>query len=52
MIAVDSSVAVAAALSWHHEHAVALEGLPRGSLLLAHVGVETYSVLTRLPGAG
>jgi predicted nucleic acid-binding protein len=50
LIAVDTSVAVAAALSWHHEHAAAVAALPRRRVaLIAHVGIETYSVLTRLP---
>ena len=50
MIVADTSVAVAAALPWHADHAAA-----RGSLanartpLIAQVALETYSVLTRLP---
>ena len=50
MIAVDSSVAVAALLAAHEDHEAArlclVEERPR---LLAHAGFETYSVLTRLP---
>ncbi len=50
MIAVDTSVAVAAALPWHEAHAAARSALPREkTALLAQVAVETYSVLTRLP---
>lgn len=50
MIAVDTSVAVAAALPWHEAHAAARSALPRTkTALLAQVAVETYSVLTRLP---
>lgn len=50
MIAVDTSVAVAAALPWHEAHVAALDALPRTkTTLLAQVGIETYSVLTRLP---
>ena len=50
MIAVDTSVAVAAALPWHESQAAARAALPRGRTpLLAQVAVETYSVLTRLP---
>jgi len=50
VIALDTSVAVAAALPWHEQHAVARAGLPRTKpRLLAQVAVETYSVLTRLP---
>ena len=50
MIAVDTSVAVAVALPWHEAHVAARAELPRDRTpLLAQVGVETYSVLTRLP---
>jgi predicted nucleic acid-binding protein len=50
MIAVDTSVAVAAALPWHQAHVAARDALPRAkTTLLAQVGIETYSVLTRLP---
>jgi predicted nucleic acid-binding protein len=49
VIAVDTSVVVAAFASWHEGHrsaAAALAGRPR---VPAHVLVEAYSVLTRLP---
>ena len=50
MNAADTSVAVAAALPWHESHAAARSALSRAKTpLLAQVGVETYSVLTRLP---
>lgn len=50
MIVADSSVAVAAALPWHESHEAALAALPqRPTRLIAHVGLEAYSVLTRLP---
>jgi predicted nucleic acid-binding protein len=50
VIAIDTSVAVAAALPWHESHATALSALPRARTpLLAQVGLECYSVLTRLP---
>ena len=50
MNAVDTSVAVAAALPWHESHAAARSVLSRTKTpLLAQVGIETYSVLTRLP---
>lgn len=50
MIAVDTSVAVAAALPWHEAHAAVRSALPRTKTsLLAPVAIETYSVLTRLP---
>ena len=50
MIAVDTSVAVAAALPWHEDHAAARGALPSTrTVAIAQVAVETYSVLTRLP---
>jgi predicted nucleic acid-binding protein len=47
--AVDTSVVVAAFASWHEGHAVALEALARRPKLPAHVALESFSVLTRLP---
>jgi len=55
MIAVDSSVIVAALLSWHEKHEVAARALGRaldaeeGIVIPVHAIVESYSVLTRLP---
>jgi predicted nucleic acid-binding protein len=50
LIVVDSSVAIAGAVQWHEFHDVALPALDRADgPLIAHVGLETYSVLTRLP---
>lgn len=49
MIAVDSSVVVAAFASWHELHERALDILARSPLLPAQAALETYSVLTRLP---
>lgn len=49
MIAVDTSVVVAAFASWHEGHEAAAAALARRPRLPAHVAVETYSVLTRLP---
>ena len=49
MIALDTSVLVAAFASWHEAHASALRLLDRRPRVPAHVLVETYSVLTRLP---
>ena len=52
MIAADTSAAVAAALPWHEGHEAAVSALASGKTpLLAHVGIETYSVLTRLPAS-
>lgn len=49
MIAIDTSVAVAAFASWHEGHRGAQRALERKPKLPAHVAIETYSVLTRLP---
>ena len=49
MIAVDSSVVVAAFASWHEAHASAAAALARRPRLPAHVAFESFSVLTRLP---
>jgi predicted nucleic acid-binding protein len=49
VIAVDTSVVVAAFASWHEGHPAAAAILARKPRVPAHVLVETYSVLTRLP---
>ncbi|HKB72061.1 MAG TPA: PIN domain-containing protein [Thermoanaerobaculia bacterium] len=49
MIALDTSVVVAAFASWHEAHSRASAVLARRPRLPAHVLIETYSVLTRLP---
>lgn len=49
MIAVDTSVVVAGFASWHEGHESAAAALSRRPRVPAHVLVETYSVLTRLP---
>src|SRR5438034_4841716 len=50
VIVADTTVAVAAALRWHEDHQLAARALAgRRTRLIAHVGLETYSVLTRLP---
>jgi predicted nucleic acid-binding protein len=55
MIAVDSSVIVAAVSAWHEHHdraAAALEkamGSVEGIVVPAHAILEAYAVLTRLP---
>lgn len=50
MIAADTSLAVAAALPWHLDHAAARDAMSGADLrLIGHVAIETYSVLTRLP---
>jgi predicted nucleic acid-binding protein len=49
LIALDSSVVVASFGAWHEHHAAARRVLARRPRLPAHVGLEAYSVLTRLP---
>ena len=49
MIAVDTSVVVAGFASWHEGHRAAAAVLARKPRVPAHVLVEAYSVLTRLP---
>lgn len=49
MIAVDTSIVVAAFASWHEGHRAALECMRREPRLPAHVAIETFSVITRLP---
>ena len=49
MIAVDTSVVVAGFASWHEAHESAAAVLTKGPRLPAHVALESYSVLTRLP---
>ena len=49
MIAVDTSVVVAAFASWHEGHRGAAAVLARRPRIPAHVLIESFSVLTRLP---
>jgi predicted nucleic acid-binding protein len=49
VIAVDTSVVVAGFASWHEGHRSAAAVLARRPRVPAHVLVESYSVLTRLP---
>jgi predicted nucleic acid-binding protein len=49
VIAVDTSVVVAGFASWHDGHRSAAAALARKPRVPAHVLVEAYSVLTRLP---
>lgn len=49
MIAVDTSVVVAGIASWHEAHKAASAALTRQPRLPAHVALESFSVLTRLP---
>jgi predicted nucleic acid-binding protein len=47
--AVDTSVVVAGFATWHEAHAAAAAVLSRKPRIPAHVLVESFSVLTRLP---
>lgn len=49
MISIDTSVLIAGFASWHEGHRSAREILRKQPRLPAHVAVEAYSVLTRLP---
>ena len=49
MLAVDTSVVVAAFATWHDGHGAALAALDLRPRLPAHALLESYSVLTRLP---
>ena len=49
MIAVDTSVVVAAFASWHEGHDAARDALAMNPRVPGHVALEAYSVLTRLP---
>jgi predicted nucleic acid-binding protein len=49
MIAVDTSVIVAAFASWHEAHVSALAVMAQGPRLPGPCALETYAVLTRLP---
>jgi predicted nucleic acid-binding protein len=51
VIAVDSSVVIAACATWHESHPAALGAFERNPSLIGHCALEAYSVLTRLPGA-
>lgn len=46
----DTSAVVAALSRWHEAHDVTAAALAKVRALPSHVIVETYSVLTRLPG--
>ncbi|MGF1664251.1 MAG: PIN domain-containing protein [Kineosporiaceae bacterium] len=48
-VAVDTSVAVPAMVTWHPEHK-ACRGVAEGAEIPAHALLEAYSVMTRLPG--
>jgi hypothetical protein len=49
VIAVDSSVVIAAFASWHESHPVAAALVSDGPALPAPCALEVYAVLTRMP---
>ena len=49
MIAVDTSVAIAALSPWHDRHADAADVCREDAALPAHALLECYSTLTRMP---
>jgi predicted nucleic acid-binding protein len=49
VIAVDTSVAIAAFATWHEGHRRARKAMGREPRVPAQVALEAYSVLTRLP---
>jgi hypothetical protein len=49
-LAPDTSVVIAGLSSWHPDHDRARRALANRPSALAHVMIESYSVLTRLPG--
>ena len=49
MTAVDTSVVVPALIQWHRRHESALEAVAN-SVIPGHAYLESYSVLTRMPG--
>jgi predicted nucleic acid-binding protein len=50
VITPDSSVAIAAAVSWHVGHEAAVAALARADVaLIAHVAYETTAALSRMP---
>lgn len=52
MIAVDSSVVIAGLILDHAQHEQARPALASATAIPAHVALESYSVLTRLPLPG
>lgn len=49
MIALDTSVLIAAYASWHESHEAALHAARGRPALIAPAALEAYSVMTRLP---
>jgi predicted nucleic acid-binding protein len=47
--AADTSIVLAALLADHEAHQAAAQALSACTMTIAHVALETYSVLTRLP---
>jgi predicted nucleic acid-binding protein len=49
-VTADTSVLVAAFASWHEAHEASAAAVRSVEVLIGHVVLETYAVLTRLPG--
>ncbi len=49
MTALDTSVVIAAFVSWHESHDTARRAVTPEAVVPAHVVTETYAVLTRMP---
>ena len=49
MIAVDTSIAIAALSPWHDRHADAADTCRDGAAIPAHALLEAYATLTRMP---
>ena len=46
----DSSVLIAGCATWHPMHALAIDAIEATTHLIGHCALETFSVLTRMPG--
>lgn len=49
MIAVDSSLVIAALSPWHESHEISAQYCSQDAFVPAHCLIESYSVLTRMP---
>lgn len=49
MILADTSLVLPALVSWHERHVDAVRALEETEALAAHVSLETFATLTRLP---
>ena len=49
MIAVDTSIAIAALSPWHDRHADAADTCRDGAAIPTHAPLKAYATLTRMP---